>query len=336
MASPPSGLREALPAGSGEGRGNPLHLLAIVGPTATGKTALAVDVAHALGTEILSADSRQVYRGLDLGTGKDLEEYRRHSPAVPYHLIDIADPREVYSLFHYQRDCYAVMDSLAQNLAASPVPLVLAGGTGLYMEAVLRKYRIANVPENAALRAALSTRDHGDLAGELAHRDPELAGRTDLTSKKRVVRALEIVAAARNHSSPLEYSRIPTWDFTFTLFCTTWERKDLRDRIDARLNLRLQAGLVTEVEGLLAAGVSPERLKLLGMEYREITAYLLGEKAYPAMIESLRHEIHLLAKRQETYFRGMRNRGLNVHWLPQGSGASSVLEIWQREKTAHA
>lgn len=309
-----------------------MHLLVLGGPTATGKTALAAAAAHALGADIVSADSRQVYRGLDLGTGKDLEEYRRFDPPVRHHLIDIVDPGEVYSLFQYQADCYRVLETLAGK---GPVA-VLAGGTGMYLEAVLRRYRIANVPEDAALRETLMVRDRAGLEEELRRLDPETAARTDMSSKKRIVRALEVAAWARER--PVEYSRLPGWTFTYTAFALAMDRSGLRARIDRRLAARLEAGLIEEVEGLLGRGIPPGRLKLLGMEYREITAYLLGEKTRGQMLEDLRHEIHLLAKRQETYFRGMERRGVPIRWLRAEDGPGALkemlqaMEAWRKDK----
>ena len=205
---------------------------------------------------------------------------------------------------------------------------MLAGGTGLYLEAVLRRYRIANVPEDADFRADMEARDQGDLLEELRRSNPELAARTDATSKKRVIRALEVAAAGRE--GPVEYSRPPEWGFAFTVFGTAWNRAELRRRIDERLEERLAAGLVGEVEGLISGGLGADRLRLLGMEYREVAAYLQGEKDYATMVENLRHEIHLLAKRQETYFRGMEKRGIPVRWLRKDEGVEAVLHhlVW--------
>ena len=185
-----------------------IRLLVIVGPNAAGKTRLGIRVAHALGSEIVSADSRQVYRGLNIGAGKDLEEYRQVSPAVPHHLIDVAAPSTIYSLFHYQRDCYRLLERKAGERPYSDgVPLVLVGGTGLYVEAVLRGYRIANVPEDEELRERLMQREHEELTEELRRLDPALAEQTDCSSKKRVVRALEIADHARRHA--VRYSEPP-------------------------------------------------------------------------------------------------------------------------------
>lgn len=309
----------------------PLRLLVILGPTATGKTALAAALAHRLGLDVISADSRQVYRGLDLGTGKDQEEFQRFVPPVRTHLLDIVEPEAVYSLFRYQQDCYAVIESLGRESGPRAEAAVLVGGTGMYLEAVLRRYRIANVPEDAELREALSARDMDDLAAELRSRDPEVAARTDFSSKKRIVRALMVAESARR--GPVEHSRPPEREFTYLAFGLRMDRAALRARIDRRLEARLEAGLVDEVRGLHARGVGAGRLKLLGMEYREVAAFLLGEKSYDRMVADLRHEIHLLAKRQETYFRGMERRGVPIRWLEAEEGLEAlqeaVLAAWE-------
>jgi len=300
-----------------------VRLLVITGPTATGKTALAAELAHRLDTAVVSVDSRQVYRGLDLGTGKDLEEYARFP--VPYRLIDIADPRVAFSLYQYQEACYTALEELAE---AGKEVAVVAGGTGMYLEAVLRRFRIANVPENPALRASLAQLSREDLEARLRAASPELAGRTDMTSRKRILRGLEI-AAAQGEAS---FSREPRVGWDYRVFMTEMDRSSLRARIDGRLETRLRAGMITEVEGLLAAGIPPARMDVLGMEYREIAAYLAGKKDRETMIADLRHEIHMLAKRQETWFRGMPKRGVPVEPIPAGIAASQVLDLWGEGK----
>jgi tRNA dimethylallyltransferase len=299
-----------------------MKLLVIAGPTATGKTALAAGLAHRLGTAVVSVDSRQVYRGLDLGTGKDLDEYRRFSQPVPHRLIDIADPKEAFSLFQYQEACYAALESLA---AEGKETVVLAGGTGMYLEAVLRRFRIANVPENAALRAALAGLSREDLEARLRASAPEVAARTDMSSRKRIVRGLEIAAAPGEAA----FSREPRVPFDYRVFVTAMDRSALRARIDARLEARLRAGMIAEVEALLAGGIPRARMEVLGMEYREIAAHLAGEKDRETLIADLRHEIHLLAKRQETWFRGMPRRGIPIETIPAGTGADEVLRRWE-------
>jgi len=291
-----------------------IRLLVIVGPNASGKTHLGVNVAHRLGSEIISADSRQIYRGLDIGSGKDLEEYRQVAPPVPVHMIDVADPSSVYSLFHYQRDCYRLLEEKERQPSFnSGVPLVMVGGTGLYVEAVLRGYRIANVPENVDLRRRLMHHDHEELVHELRHADPQLAERTDCDSTKRVVRALEIVSYSRHHT--VRYSQRPPFTIEHAVFGIRIPRYELYRRIDTRLNARLEQGLIAEVEGLLDAGVAPERMEMLGLEYREVTAYLTGEKTEQQMIDDLRHGIRRFAKRQQTWFRGSPRRGIEVTWI---------------------
>lgn len=291
-----------------------IRLLVLVGPTACGKTGLAVDLAHAIGSEIVSADSRQVYRGLDIGSGKDLDEYRRVSPPVPYHLIDVADPRTVYSVFRYQEDCYRLLrEKAGEPRYAEGLPLLLVGGTGLYVEAVLRGFRIANVPEDAELRDRLMRRDHDDLLRELEQVDSELAGRTDCSSKKRVVRALEIAHHAR--TAPVRYSEPPPVAIERAVFVVDLPHDALERRIEARLHARFEQGLIDEVRGLLDAGVTPERMNLLGLEYREVTAYLTGAKSEPQMRHDLLRGIRRLAKRQRTWFRGLPRRGIDVEWI---------------------
>lgn len=309
-----------------------MHLIVLAGPTATGKTAIAVEVAHRLDVDVISVDSRQVYRGLDLGTGKDLAEFRKHAPPVRHHLIDIVDPSEVFSLFQYQAACYATLEALSREPGPRGEVAIAVGGTGLYLEAVLKRYRIANVPEDSALREALEQRDREELERELRNRNPEMAARTDMSSKKRIIRALEVATWAGTR--PVEYSRLPERDFTYEVFATAMDRPRLRERIDRRLEERFAAGMLEEVAGLLRGGLPPERLKLLGMEYREIGAYLTGEKTRETMVADLKHEIHLLAKRQETYFRGMEKRGIPIRWLQEGEGVE-VMEKSGRDKVGN-
>ena len=286
-----------------------VRLLVLVGPTASGKTRLGVQVAHALGSEIISADSRQVYRGLDIGSGKDLSEYSEVSPPVPYHLIDVADPREVYSVFHYQRDCYRLLE----EKAGSARPLVMVGGTGLFVEAVLRGYRIPNVPEDVALRNALMHHDHDGLLQELRGLDEELFERTDRSSKKRVVRAIEIARHARDHE--LRFSPPPPVEIEFAVFAIDIPAEELGHRIEARLEARIEQGMIDEVRGLLDSGVTPARMGQLGLEYREVTAYLHGKKTRQQMQEDLARGIRQLAKRQRTWFRGLSRRGIELDWI---------------------
>jgi tRNA dimethylallyltransferase len=278
-----------------------------------------------LNADILSADSRQVYRGLDLGTGKDLVEFQKYQPPIRYHGIDIVAPDEVYSLYQFQQDTYEHLSEISEHGPGNREIAILVGGTGLYMESVLRRYRIANVPENPAFRASLADRTREDLEMELRIQDPALAFQTDLSSRKRIIRALEIRASGLPDS--IAYSPLPKVDFKFTVFCIAAERQALRERINRRLEARLQAGMVEEVSGLIRAGITPERLRLLGMEYREIADFILGVKDHSQMVKDLQHEIHLLAKRQETYFRGMEKRGVPVNWLSMSDGIEKLKSL---------
>ncbi len=292
----------------------PVRLLVLLGPTACGKTRLGVDVAHRLGSEIISADSRQVYRGLDIGAGKDLGEYREVTPPVPYHLIDVADPREVYSVFHYQRDCYRLLEEKERDpVFGGGRPLLMVGGTGLLVEAVLRGYRIPNVPEDETLRLRLMRRNREELILELRREDEQLFRQTDCSSKKRVVRALEIVNHARHHR--VQYSPAPPVRIDYSVCVIDIPADELRERIDLRLEQRLEQGMVAEVQGLLAAGVPRARMAQLGLEYREITAFLTGEKREHEMLDDLRRGIRKFAKRQRTWFRGLSRRGIEVTWI---------------------
>jgi len=299
-----------------------LRVIVIVGPTASGKTRLGVEVAHRLGSEIVSVDSRQVYRGLDIGTGKDLAEYAAVDPPVPYHLIDVADPGEVYTLFRYQQDCYRVLGKLAnrQKYRTGDVPVLMVGGSGLYAEAVIRDYRLADVEKDLDLRDRLSGVNHADLVAMLESEAPVLATQTDTTSSRRVIRALEIAFHA--NQAPIRYSSPPGVPMRFAVFGVRSDRKDLRERIRRRLHGRLEEGMVEEVRKLLDQGLSPTRLEELGLEYREITNFLLGEKSRDEMISDLERAIGRFAKRQETWFRGMERRGIAIRWIAPDDSAA--------------
>ncbi len=292
-----------------------LHVLVIVGPTASGKTRLAVEVAHRLGSEIISADSRQVYRGLEIGTGKDLAEYAGVEPPVPYHLIDIVDPEEVYTLFRYQEDCYRVLGDLAERppFAAERVPPLIVGGSGLYVEAVVRGYRLADVPMDREARADLERLPLAELVERLRREAPEVAETTDLSIARRVIRGLEIAAFSRR--SPVRYSVPPSVELRFTVFGVAVERDELGRRIGRRLRQRLEEGMIEEVRGLLERGLSRRRLDELGLEYREVAAFLEGEKDLDQVVSDLESAIRHFAKRQQTWFRGMERRGVPIRWI---------------------
>ncbi len=295
-------------------------VVVVCGPTASGKTSLAVSIAEKLGSGIISADSRQVYRGMDLGTGKDLFEYGD----VPHHCIDVANPEDLYTLYHFQRDAYR---ALGGYQTAGQVP-VLCGGTGLYIEAVLKKYEIANVPEDVPFREAMMPRDKSALAAELQALSPEQYAKTDISSKKRIVRALEIARAMQEGA--VAFSTDEAVETSPLILITDWDRDTLIERIDYRLHQRLVEGMVDEVQRLIDAGVSAERLDLFGMEYRQIGAFLHKKVGYEEMVATLAQEIHRLAKRQRTWFRGMERRGFAVHWVKEAR-FDAAWEIVERE-----
>ena len=281
-------------------------LISIIGPTACGKTSLAVAVARALGGEILSADSRQVYRGMDIGTGKDISEYGEGAARVPYHLIDIVDAGEKYNLFEFQRD---FLNSYNDVIARGAVP-VLCGGSGLYVESVLRGYRLIPVPENMELRERLEKYSLEQLTEMLASYKV-LHNTTDVDTKKRAIRAIEI----EEH-----YARTPQSEREFPLLTSLIvgldvEREVRRERISNRLATRLDEGLVDEVRALLDKGILPEQLIYYGLEYKFVTLYLVGAMSYDDMFKGLETAIHQFAKRQMTWFRGMERRGLKINWI---------------------
>lgn len=303
---------------------SPINCIVICGPTASGKTRLGVRVASWLGGEILSADSRQVFRGMDIGTGKDLAEYENNGRPVPYHLIDIADPSAIYSLWDYQQDFYAAFGKLRE---AGRLPVVV-GGTGLYLEAVLKHYRIANVPEDVGLRRELMEQSREQLLARLETLDPSLLKQTDVSSKKRIVRSLEVAVYSRDHE--VEWGIPDPPKVVPLILAIRVARPELRERIRRRLESRLEQGMIEEVERLIAAGISRERLDLFGMEYAHVGRHLAGETSREAMVEELCFAIGRLAKRQDTWFRGMERRGLPVTWL-QGASFEQASELIGRK-----
>ena len=281
----------------------PFNLLIILGPTASGKPRLAVNLARELGGEIISADSRQVFRGMDIGTGKDLHEYGK----VPYHLIDVLEPGAEFSVFAFQRlFCEAFED--IKSRGGLPV---LCGGTGMYLDAVLRGYRMVAVPEDALLRAELEGRSDEDLNAMLLELRPDQHNSTDLLDRSRTVRALEIARHERAHGSEGE----PMPEIRPLVIGIRWERAELRRRITARLRQRLECGMIEEVQQLHAEGVPWERLDYYGLEYRFVGAHLRGELTRNDMFQKLNSAIHLFAKRQENWFRRMEKHGVNIHWV---------------------
>ena len=283
-----------------------MSLLVITGPTASGKTRRAVDCARAFGGEIISADSRQIYRGMDLGTGKDLEEYG----SVPYHLIDICDAGYRYNLFEYLRD---EAQACSDIRARGHLP-ILCGGTGLYVESVLKGLALPPVPENPTLRQKLAPLSLEELTRMLASMK-KLHNTTDVDTAQRAIRAIEIETYYEAHPdlAPSEASR-PVIDAV--IVGVDIDRDSRRRRISTRLCERLAHGMVEEVASLLASGVEPDSLIYYGLEYKFVTLHCLGRLSLEEMTEQLEIAIHQFAKRQMTWFRGMERRGFKIHWLP--------------------
>ncbi len=290
------------------------NLLVILGPTASGKTRLGVAAAGELNGEIISADSRQVFRGMDIGTGKDLDEYGN----VPYHLIDILDPGEEFSVFAFQRLFACAFNDITGR---GRLP-ILVGGTGLYLDAVLRGYRMVEVPEDPTLRRKLADLPLKALRELLLGLNPRLHNSTDLIDRDRLVRAIEIATAERT-AVEVEAPALP--EFSPLVFGIRFERELLRRRITERLKARLSGGMIEEVEQLLAAGVPAERLDWYGLEYRFVTRFLRGELNRNDMFQKLNGTIHAFAKKQENWFRRMERHGVEIIWLDGSDDPLSVL-----------
>ena len=285
---------------------SPYNLVTVLGPTACGKTNLGVSLAHCLHSSVISADSRQVYRSMDIGTGKDLNEYMVDGEPVPYYLIDIVDAGYKYNVFEYQRDFLAVYRRLRSE---NQLP-VLCGGTGMYLESVLRGYHLVEVPENKALRESLSSKTIDELTAILrGYKD--LHNTTDVDTCKRAIRAIEIEEYYRTHDvQKREFPKIHSLNIGVDV-----DREIRRQRISKRLRDRLDEGMVEEVRQILNRGVSPEDLMYYGLEYKYLTLYVIGKLTYDEMVSQLEIAIHQFAKRQMTWFRGMERRGVKIHWI---------------------
>ena len=307
-----------------------LDLITILGPTASGKTTLAVALAAHLDTEIISADSRQIYRSMDIGTGKDLAEYSYEGKQIPYHLIDICPPGYKYNLFEYIRDYHQAYDDI---VARGKTP-ILCGGTGLYIEAVLKGYALPPVPENPELRQSLADKTLPELEAILQSYKT-LHNQTDTDTCKRAIRAIEIAEYySRQKPEMLEPHPVEN----ALVVGVNIDRESRRARITQRLHDRLDQGMVAEVQGLLDQGIDPESLIYYGLEYKYITEYLIGRTTYDQMVSLLEIAIHQFAKRQMTWFRGMERRGFSIFWLDaflplDEKLARSDEEIARREST---
>lgn len=299
------------------------RMITILGPTASGKTAIATHLAERIGGEIISADSRQVYRRMDIGTGKDLSDYvnpetGRH---IPYHLIDIAEPGTKYNLFRYQEDFMKAYNDI-QHRGATPI---LCGGTGLYIESVLKGYNLSPVPQNPELRERLKGKSLEELTAMLTElkkmTGSAMHNKTDVDSCQRAIRAIEIEQYNIDHPTPLREA--PAIDSL--IIGVDVDREVRRERITRRLHARLEEGMVDEIRGLLSEGIKPEDLIYYGLEYKFITKYVIGELTYDEMVRGLEIAIHQFAKRQMTWFRGMERRGFKINWIKDEQALYNIL-----------
>ena len=310
------------------------QMITILGPTASGKTPLAAALAAEIGGEIISADSRQVYRRMDIGTGKDLADYVVNSEkgivnSVPYHLIDIREPGTKYNLFEYQQDFFDVYEDIRSR---GVVP-ILCGGTGLYIEAVLKGYHLSPVPQNQALRNSLEGKSLAELTQMLtelkAKTGSNMHNTTDVDSCQRAIRAIEI--ETYNLENPTPRRELPPVDSL--IIGVNIDRELRREKITRRLKARLEEGMVDEVKSLLDEGIPAEDLIYYGLEYKFVTEYLTGQLTYDEMFSRLEIAIHQFAKRQMTWFRGMERRGFKIHWidatLPMEDKIERIKQLWQ-------
>ncbi len=284
------------------------NLIVILGPTASGKTGLAVRLAADTGAEIISADSRQVYRGMDIGTGKDLTEYTVNGVMIPCHLINIVDPGDEFNVFEYQRHFVRCFEEISSRGIIS----MMVGGTGLYIESVLRGYRMPVVPENEQLRQELENADMETMVKRIGESNPLFHNTTDLKDRTRLIRAIEIAEYKNMHGRDEDFRMPPIIPLVIGI---RWERSVLRRRITERLKKRLATGMIEEVKGLYKSGIGWEKLDYFGLEYRYIGLYLQGKINYNDMFQKLESQIHQYAKRQETWFRRMERNGIVIHWI---------------------
>lgn len=280
--------------------------ITILGPTASGKTPLAANLASKIDAEIISGDSRQIYRGMDLGTGKDLEDYVVNGVEVPYHLIDIVDPGYKYNVFEFQRD---FLDAYNLVKSKGKIPL-LCGGTGMYIESVLKGYKLIPVPENKSLREALADKSLDELTAILS-KYKKLHNSTDVDTVKRAIRAIEIEEYYIQEN--VDARPFPKLDSL--IVGVEIDRELRREKITRRLHQRLDNGMVDEVRRLIDSGIKPEDLIYYGLEYKFLTLYVIGEISYDEMVAQLETAIHQFAKRQMTWFRGMERRGFTIRWI---------------------
>ncbi|WP_308549235.1 tRNA (adenosine(37)-N6)-dimethylallyltransferase MiaA [uncultured Parabacteroides sp.] len=303
------------------------QLITVLGPTASGKTTFAAALAARLDTEIISADSRQIYRSMDIGTGKDLADYTVNGKAIPYHLIDICDPGYKYNVFEYQHDFFRAYEAIREK---GKLP-ILCGGTGMYIEAVLKGYKLLDVPQNPELRESLKDKSLPELEQILAGYKV-LHNKTDVDTAQRAIRAIEIEEYYKSEAPDTnEYDPVNSLIIGIDI-----DRELRREKISRRLRARLDEGMVDEVKGIIASGVKPEDLIYYGLEYKYLTLYIIGELSYEDMVSQLEIAIHQFAKRQMTWFRGMERRGSEIHWidatLPTEEKIEKILELLKYKK----
>lgn len=297
--------------------------IVLLGPTAAGKTSLGVRIADEFNLEIISADSRQVYRGLDLGSGKDLSEYQHNGKAVPYHLIDVTDLHHEYNVFDFTKDFYRAFEEISERHI---VPLVV-GGTGMYLDAVIRNYELPDVPENKPLRDELEKKSLDELDEILLSLKPDVHNRTDLQIRERVIKAIEIASYMQSDEYKQSKKELRRPDVKPFVLGTTLDRPALRENIKKRLSERFEQGMIQEVESLHQNGFSYERMERLGLEYRFISEYLEGKiSSKEELSDRLYTAICQFAKRQETWFRGMERKGVRIHWLSKESSPNEKFE----------
>ena len=293
-------------------------LSVVLGPTATGKTQLAIQLAHKLSGEIISADSRQVYRGMDIGTGKDLNEYNFKDVSIPYHLIDIVAPIEEYNVAQFQRDFQRVYSDIKER---GKLP-ILCGGTGFYIKAVLMDFQLPKTEPDKQLRQELEAWKLEDLIKELEAISPGASANTPVDTKRRVIRAIEVAKSRGKGVRRKEAGKRRPENSNLqdtTVIGIEYPREVIRERITKRLHSRLNNGMIEEVEALLIGGVTHHRLDTLGLEYRFISRFLKGDYSKDEMTGLLNTAIHQFAKKQMTFFRNMENNGIKIHWIPEGN-----------------
>ena len=298
------------------------NLITILGTTATGKTTLACALANEIDSEIISADSRQVYRGMTIGTGKDLDDYLINGKQIPYHLIDIVDAGYKYNVFEFQRDFLSAFQTISQK---NKIP-ILCGGTGLYIEAVLKGYKMIEVPTNQSLREHLESKTLEELT-QILSTYKTLHNRTDVDTIKRAIRAIEIADYYSNHTEENTYYP----PINSLIIGIDISRDERRKRITVRLKKRFDEGMIDEVKNLLQKGISPEDLIYYGLEYKFITNFILGKLTYSELFSQLEIAIHQFAKRQMTWFRGMERRGFSIKWIDVNTTTKEKLEIIKSE-----